>query len=135
MIPLILLLSLASAPDMTQLELAVWTVETGQCSGDCPAGDGGAAIGPLQIHLGAWTDVKRPGEKYSDCEGLIYSVEVFRRYQDRYAVERRLGRKPTPEDRARIWNGGPNGYKKSATVKYWNKVKTFIRNIQLEIDS
>ena len=29
----------------------------------------------------------------------------------------------TDEDRARIWNGGPNGYKKQATVKYWKKVK------------
>jgi hypothetical protein len=24
---------------------------------------------------------------------------------------------------ARIHNGGPKGYKKTATVKYWNKVK------------
>ena len=24
---------------------------------------------------------------------------------------------------ARNWNGGPNGYKTSRTVKYWNKVK------------
>jgi hypothetical protein len=26
------------------------------------------------------------------------------------------------EDAARNWNGGPNGYRKSATEKYWHKV-------------
>ena len=41
----------------------------------------------------------------------------------RYATERRLGRTPTYEDVARIHNGGPNGYKKTATYKYWQKVK------------
>jgi len=35
----------------------------------------------------------------------------------------RTGKRPTIEDYARIWNGGPNGYKIQATVKYWNKVK------------
>ena len=41
----------------------------------------------------------------------------------RYANEKRLGRKVTNEDRARIHNGGPNGYKKKATVGYWSDVK------------
>jgi len=27
------------------------------------------------------------------------------------------------EAKARCWNGGPSGMKKSATIKYWNKVK------------
>jgi hypothetical protein len=26
------------------------------------------------------------------------------------------------EDAARIWNGGPNGWKKKATDSYWQKV-------------
>lgn len=30
---------------------------------------------------------------------------------------------PTNEKLARNWNGGPNGYKKPSTIKYWNKVK------------
>ena len=30
---------------------------------------------------------------------------------------------PTDETYARIWNGGPNGWKKKSTKKYWNKVK------------
>ena len=31
--------------------------------------------------------------------------------------------KPTYEVYARIWNGGPDGWKKRSTLKYWKKVK------------
>jgi hypothetical protein len=41
----------------------------------------------------------------------------------RYATSKRLGRPVTDQDRARIWNGGPNGYKKKATLGYWAKVR------------
>jgi hypothetical protein len=44
-------------------------------------------------------------------------------YMDRYATAERLGHEPTIEDIARIHNGGPDGYKKSSTDKYWEKVK------------
>lgn len=30
---------------------------------------------------------------------------------------------PTSEIYARIWNGGPNGWKNPKTVKYWKRVK------------
>ncbi len=85
-------------------------------------GDGGDALGPLQIHRACWQDANLPG-RYSDCADLEYSKRVFRAYMARYATARRLGRSVTDQDRARIWNGGPNGYKKKATVAYWNKVK------------
>jgi hypothetical protein len=108
---------------LTPLESAVWQVETGQCPGpDCPLGDGGNALGPLQIWRIAWTDVQRPGESYEDCKDLDYSVEIFRRYTARYATAKRLGHEPTNEDLARIWNGGPNGFKKTSTKIYWSKV-------------
>ena len=108
---------------LTPLESAVWQVETGQCPGpDCPLGDGGNALGPLQIWRIAWTDVQKPGESYEDCKDLDYSVEIFRRYTARYATAKRLGHEPTNEDLARIWNGGPNGFKKTSTKIYWSKV-------------
>jgi len=108
---------------LTPLESAVWQVETGQCPGpDCPLGDGGNALGPLQIWRIAWTDVQKPGESYADCKDLNYSVEIFRRYTARYATAKRLGHEPTQEDLARIWNGGPNGFKKTSTESYWSKV-------------
>ena len=115
--------------EMSKLESAIWAVETSCCPGDCPSGDGGNAIGPLQIWEVAWLDVAKEGESYSDCENLEYSIEVFRRYTKRYATEKRIGRPPTAEDKARIWNGGPNGFKKKKkTDKYWNKVKEILNN-------
>ena len=96
-------------------------VETGGRIGDI-RGDGGKALGPLQIHRVCWLDAKVAG-RYEDCANLSYSKRVFAAYMERYATERRLGRPVTDEDRARIWNGGPNGYKKRATIKYWEKVR------------
>lgn len=40
------------------------------------------------------------------------------------------GKCPTAETYARIWNGGPDGWKKRSTVKYWKKVKKEIRTRQ-----
>ncbi len=51
------------------------------------------------------------------------SVMICRDYIDHYATAKRLGRVPTDEDKARIWNGGPNGWRKSSTEKYWKKVQ------------
>lgn len=39
-------------------------------------------------------------------------------YLDHYATAKRLGHRPTWADRARIHNGGPNGFKAPATVRY-----------------
>ena len=105
---------------------AIHMVETGGKLGPI-RGDNGAALGPLQIHRGCWQDANIGGQ-YSQCADLEYSKRVFRAYMKRYATEKRLGRVPTFEDMARIWNGGPNGFKKSATVKYWNKVKCAMKN-------
>jgi hypothetical protein len=76
----------------------------------------------LQIHRACWQDANLPG-RYEDCADLAYAKRVFAAYMARYATERRLGRPVTDEDRARIWNGGPSGWKKKATVAYWHKVR------------
>ena len=39
------------------------------------------------------------------------------------AYTRRTGRIPTAETYARIWNGGPDGWRKPTTAAYWRKVK------------
>ena len=95
-------------------------------------GDSGNAIGPYQIWYVYWKDAidYRPsiGGSYSDCVNKEYSEQIIKAYWDRYANENRLGRKVTDEDRARIHNGGPNGWKKKSTIKYWNKVKSFIHD-------
>ncbi len=43
-------------------------------------------------------------------------------YLDYYATPRRLGHKPTWYDRARIQNGGPNGWRRCSTIKYGKDV-------------
>jgi hypothetical protein len=89
-------------------------------------GDGGLAYGSLQIHRGVVLDVNRVyGTNYThrDAFDRASAVDMFHKYLAIYAVERRLGREPTREDKARIWNGGPNGFKKDPTRRYWAKVE------------
>ena len=102
-------------------------------------GDNGRSIGPLQIQRGYYNDAvernpslqsgKYAGYTYENCKGsgsFEYSRAVAEGYMNRYATERRLGHHPTFEDMARIHNGGPNGYKMEATVKYWEKVNKIL---------
>ena len=90
-------------------------------------GDGGRAIGPYQIWYPYWQDAVEYdpsiGGSYSDCVNKEYSEKIVKAYWNRYATEKRIGREVTNEDRARIHNGGPNGFKKAGTLKFWKKVK------------
>lgn len=85
------------------------------------------AYGCLQIRKPVVDDVNNAyGTSYTaeDClNNRELSIWIFEKYMELYATEARIGRTPTDEDRARIWNGGPNGYKKDTTKKYWAKVK------------
>jgi hypothetical protein len=88
-------------------------------------GDGNRAWGELQIWSVVVQDVNRVhGTRYvhADAFDRAKARDICRRYLAIYCTPRRLGRAPTMEDAARIWNGGPNGYRKSATEKYWHKV-------------
>ena len=105
----------------SELAKAVHQVESSGRTGPDITGDNGKAIGPLQIHFENWKDAtdfdKSIRGKYSDCHKLEYSKLIFDAYLRRY------GKGKTAEDRARIWNGGPKGYEKSATKRYWKEVK------------
>lgn len=90
-------------------------------------GDGGAALGPLQIHRGYHADSGVEGP-YDRVAVLDYAERVVRAYMARYATERRLGRPVKPVDIARIHNGGPNGYKKLATIKYGQRFSQHYNN-------
>lgn len=61
------------------------------------------------------------------------SAEMFWIYQEFYnpEINRDSLSKSDLEMMARKWNGGPNGHKKKATRKYWNKVSKRL-NIELE---
>lgn len=83
--------------------------------------------GPLQISKAAHQDALEHwphiGGTYTDVDRLDYSISIFNAYMDRYATERRVGQ-VTKEIKSRIWNGGPNGHIKKATLPYWEKVKS-----------
>ena len=88
------------------------------------------AHGCLQIRLPVCIDVNNRFHTNIQPEDMLgdraLSIDTFHKYMSIYATAARLGREPTDEDRARIWNGGPNGYKSSATLHYWQKVKAAI---------
>lgn len=131
LIKLSLLLSLLAGPvlgaEWSALIPALIQVES---SGrDHVTGDNGQAIGPLQIHRVLLEDVNRIyGTTYThkDMFNRVKAVDVCKKYLTFYGSEKRLGRPPTTEDYARIWNGGPNGWNRKATIRYWQKVKTHL---------
>jgi len=78
------------------------------------------AVGVLQIRPIMVKEVNRVlgFDKYTlqDRWDKQKSIEMFN-------VIRHNTPNPTNEKIARNWNGGPNGYKKNSTLKYWQKVK------------
>ena len=109
----------AQAEPSPQFWRALHLVETNGRHGPI-RGDGGRALGPLQIHKPYWQDAKVKG-RYADCARLDYSIAVAKAYMKRYAPK--ASRNNNYEVLARIHNGGPSGHKKKATIKYWNKVR------------
>lgn len=110
---------------------AIKKVESG---GDENAvGDGGRSRGAYQISRVYYNDavkfnssLRDGGKTYEDVYGpgsSAYAERVICSYMAKYATPARLRRQPTFEDIARIHNGGPDGYKKCATRKYWRKVQ------------
>ena len=97
-------------------------------------GDSGNAIGIYQIWEDYHTDACMAGNisgEYLDCYDPVYAENVVVEYMKRYATERRLG-VVTPEKIARMHNGGPNGWKISATDKYWDKVEPIFERLRSE---
>ena len=117
---------------------AIRQVETGGLprNGLGAKGDGGNAIGPYQIWRIYHTDAAEKDRKLQDyrrCLGSSdYSVRVVRAYMARYApkalrrLESKCGTLADIERICRIHNGGPRGYRKNATVRYWKKAKIWI---------
>ena len=108
----------------SQLILAIMLVES---NADINAiGDKGKAHGCFQLTKAYIQDAAEHANEDWTIEDA-YSYEksrmIFNSYMHRYATPERLGRAVTSEDIARIHNGGPNGWKKESTKKYWEKVK------------
>lgn len=111
--------------NLSTLISALIAVESG--GRDLAIGDFGAAIGPLQIHQSVVFDVNRISRTHfthQEMTNRAIAVQVARVYLNHYAKGR------TDEEAARIWNGGPLGYKKSATIPYWKKVKNQMNKLR-----
>lgn len=83
-------------------------------------------FGCLQISHAVIEDVNRhTGTRFTinhaDEQG--YARFILQAYLAIYATPARLGRTPTMRDMARIWNGGPDGWRKPETLPYWHKVQ------------
>jgi hypothetical protein len=92
------------------------------------------AIGCLQIRPAIIWDVEKiVGRTIS--QRVAYdrdaSIEILEIYVGHYATAKLLGHEPTDEDMARIWNGGPDGWKKPETVAYWRKVQRMMHEQKL----
>jgi hypothetical protein len=120
---LIVAITAGTASADTKLIAALIHVESG---GNADAiGDGGKAVGVLQI----WPIMVR------DCNRILKLRRSKLRYtlKDRYSRSRSIemfkvwsshyNKGASLEVIARRWNGGPKGDKKAATKKYWEKVK------------
>ena len=98
---------------------ALHVVETSGRTGPI-VGDGGKALGPLQIHRGYHQDSRVAGD-YSRVAELDYSKRVATAYLKRHAPE--AWAKGDVETLARVHNGGPRGHLKPATKGYGVRVK------------
>ncbi len=106
----------------THLLAALIAVESG---GNDHARGRHGELGPLQIQPAVLADVRRfTGRRYawSSMTNRVLALEVAQAYIDHYATPARLGRPVTDQDRARIWNGGPDGWRRRRTLAYWNRV-------------
>ena len=87
------------------------------------------AVGCLQIWKIVVDDVNRIQKKevftYKDRSDRLKSLRMAEIYLTHYGnhYHKKTGHKANMEVLSRIWNGGPLGYKKQATLKYWEKVK------------
>jgi len=108
---------------------AMCEIESG---GDCSKIGLADELGCYQILEPYWIDALKYdpsiGGVYEDVIDREYAEKVIYAWWSRYATEERLGRPVTDEDRARMHNKGPNGYKKDSSIPYWIKVQDELRN-------
>lgn len=99
-------------------------------------GDKGAAVGILQIHPICVKDVNRILKKktytLADRKDPVKSMEMCTIYLNYYGKKFLKKKDLTNRERiiilARIWNGGPIGYRKKATIPYMRKVEKLLDN-------
>ena len=112
----------AANKPLDNLLAAIRQVESG--GNDQAVGDNGKALGPYQIWQPYWQDAC----EYGGVNWLYNKTNAFNEPKARQVVIwywlRYMPTNPcSAEILARIHNGGPKGYKKKTTLKYWKKVE------------
>jgi hypothetical protein len=111
-----------TSAEIERLIPALIRVESG--GNDKAIGDSGRAVGCLQIWPVVVEDVNR-------LSGMAYTLKDRLDRQKSVSMARiyllHYGKGKNMEQTARIWNGGPRGDTKKATVEYWEKVKKEIK--------
>jgi hypothetical protein len=100
---------------------AIMMVESG---GDCKAVGTHGEVGPAQIKMDVIVDVnERFGTAYTseDRRSVVKSAEVMRLYIERYGHA-----ELDDEERARLWNGGPEGRHGLAAAEYSCEVELVV---------
>lgn len=98
-------------------------------------GDGGQAVGCLQIHSCVIADVNRVyGTQYKPEDRLdrvksIKMAELYLLYWGQI-YRQRTGLEPSYEIYAKIWHGGPFGWTKPDTIHYWNQVNYVLKKAE-----
>ena len=98
---------------------------------DNAVGDHGDAVGPLQIHQEVVSDYNRwmkTNLKHENMFDRKTAIEVCKKYLSVYGREyiKKTGELPSVETLAKIWNGGPNGWKNPKTEAYSAKVLAYL---------
>lgn len=92
------------------------------------------AAGLYQIRRCYVVDVNRivGYQRFTDADrwDVKQSALMVVIYLDHYATPKRLGRKPTWEDRARCHNGGPCGFRKTCTIQYGKDIVRLMKEQQ-----
>jgi hypothetical protein len=103
-------------------------------------GDGGAALGGMQIHKVVVDDVNRilgtKTYRYADRTNPVKSREMARIYLSYYCTAKRLGHEPTAEDYVKCWNGGPSfhsatGQRLANLNNHWRKARQYMGDERL----
>ena len=126
------MVSFAQESISERVEALIPTLIQVESGGDWKAiGDKGKAFGGLQLWNIYVQDANRiAGTNYShnDAFDQKKAIEITKIYLIHYGkrYERITGKIATYEILSRIHNGGPNGWKKDSTIKYWNKVRELL---------
>jgi hypothetical protein len=134
----VLLASAAQAAPTGRLWHAICTVESG---GDPDAyNPKERAAGIAQIRPVCLKDVNRIARlrgvderfTYADRNDPEAARRMWRLYLEHYGQDyrRRTGRPATAEVYARIWNGGPTGWRKRSTRGYWQRVQAVLEDVE-----